>query len=81
MKGVITMTVNGLFKAHLDSNSDVDGYINSLAEIIDSEDHDDGEDEYYNVNDNEVRGYFENDNFYITGVNDYELNSPIQFNY
>ena len=81
MKGVITMAVIDLFKAHLDSNSDVDGCINFLAEIIDSEDHDDGEDECYNVNDNEVRGYFDNDNFYITGVNDYELNSPIQFDY
>lgn len=75
------MTTIDLFKTHLNPDSDVDDCINSLEEIIDSEDHNDGEDEYYNVNDNEVRGYFDNDNFYITGVNDYELDSPMQFDY
>lgn len=73
------MTIEQLFNQYL--NSDTDGAINELETIIDSEDHTDSQSEYYNVNDNEVRGFFDNDNFYITGVNDHELNEPMQFDY
>lgn len=73
------MTIEQLFNKYL--NSDTDDAINELETIIDSENHTDGQSEYYNVNDNEVRGFFDNDNFYITGVNDHELDEPMQFDY
>lgn len=73
------MTIEQLFNQYL--NSDTDNAINELETIIDSEDHTDGQSEYYNVNDNEIRGFFDNDNFYITGVNNHELDEPMQFDY
>lgn len=73
------MTIEQLFNQYL--NSDTDNAINELETIIDSEDHIDGQSEYYNVNDEEIRGFFDNDNFYITGVNDHELDEPMQFDY
>lgn len=73
------MTIEQLFNQYL--NSDTDDAINELEIIIDTEDHNDGQSEYYNVNDNEIRGFFDNDNFYITGVNDHELDEPMQFDY
>lgn len=73
------MTIEQLFNQYLDY--DTDDAINELEIIIDAEDHDDGEEEYYNVNDEEIRGFFDNDNFYITGVNDHELDEPMQFDY
>lgn len=73
------MTIEQLFNQYLDY--DTDDAINELETIIDAEGHDDGEEEYYNVNNEEIRGFFDNDNFYITGVNEHELNEPMQFDY
>ena len=75
------MTINQLFTQYLHPNSDVDDCINMLSQLVDEDLSEDIATEYYNVNDNEIRGFFDNDNFYITGVNDYELPQMIQFDY
>lgn len=75
------MTINQLFTQYLHPNSDVDDCINMLSQLVDEDLSEDIATEYYNVNDNEIRGFFDNDNFYITGVNDYELPQIIQFDY
>ena len=75
------MTINKLSTQYLHPNSDVDDCINMLSQLVDEDLSEDIATEYYNVNDNEIRGFFDNDNFYITGVNDYELPQIIQFDY
>lgn len=75
------MTINQLFTQYLHPNSDVDDCINMLSQLVDEDLSSDITNEYYNVNDNEIRGFFDNDNFYITGVNNYELPQIIQFDY
>lgn len=75
------MTINQLFTQYLHPNSDVDDCINMLSQLVDEDLSEDIATEYYNVNDNEIRGFFDNDNFYITGVNEYELPQIIQFDY
>ena len=75
------MTINQLFTQYLHPNSDVDDCINMLSQLVDEDLSEDIATEYYNVNDNEIRCFFDNDNFYITGVNDYELPQIIQFDY
>ena len=75
------MTINQLFTQYLHPNSDVDDCINMLSQLVNEDLSEDIATEYYNVNDNEIRGFFDNDNFYITGVNDYELPQIIQFDY
>lgn len=75
------MTINQLFTQYLHPNSDVDDCINMLSQLVGEDLSKDIDTEYYNVNDNEIRGFFDNDNFYITGVNDYELPQIIQFDY
>ena len=75
------MTINQLFTQYLHPNSDVDDCINMLSQLVDEDLSEDIATEYYNVNDNEIRGFFDNDNFYITGVNNYELPQIIQFDY
>lgn len=75
------MTINQLFTQYLHPNSDVDDCINMLSQLVGEDLSEDIDTEYYNVNDNEIRGFFDNDNFYITGVNDYELPQIIQFDY
>lgn len=75
------MTINQLFTQYLHPNSDVDDCINMLSQLVDEDLSEDIATEYYNVNDNEIRGFFDNDNFYITGINDYELPQIIQFDY
>lgn len=75
------MTIKQLFTQYLHPNSDVDDCINMLSQLVDEDLSEDIATEYYNVNDNEIRGFFDNDNFYITGINDYELPQIIQFDY
>lgn len=75
------MTIDDLFINYLTPETDPDEAINDLATTIDAEPAADGSDIYYNIDDNEIRGFFDNDNFYITGINDYELNEPMQFDY
>ena len=75
------MTINQLFTQYLHPNSDVDNCINILSQLIDEDLSSDITNEYYNVNDNEIRGFFDNDNFYITRINDYELPQFTQFDY
>lgn len=75
------MTIDDLFINYLTPETDPDEAINNLATTIDAEPAADGSDIYYNIDDNEIRGFFDNDNFYITGINDYELNEPMQFDY
>lgn len=75
------MTINQLFTQYLHPNSNVDDCINMLSQLVGEDLSEDIATEYYNVNDNEIRGFFDNDNFYITGVNDYKLPQIIQFDY
>lgn len=75
------MTIDDLFLNYLTPETDPTEAINDLATTIDAELAADGSDIYYNIDDNEIRGFFDNDNFYITGINDYELNEPMQFDY
>ena len=75
------MTIVNLFQQHLSTVSDIDDTINDLATVISAKPGEDGTDQYYNVDDNEIRGFLDNDNFYITGINDYELPGYVQFEY
>lgn len=73
--------IEKLFTKYLNPGSSVDDTINELAMLIDAEPGAQNSDQYYNVNDNEIRGFFDNDNFYIIGINNHELTNYVQFDY
>lgn len=73
--------IEKLFTKYLNPGSSVDNTINELAILIDAEPGAQNSDQYYKVNDNEIRGFFDNDNFYIIGINDHELTNYVQFDY
>lgn len=76
------MTIEQLFTKYLNKNTNVDEAINELAGIIDTEwdEYKDGDDQYLNVLGNEIKGFKDNDNFYLTGINNYQFDYQ-QFNY
>lgn len=76
------MTIEQLFTKYLNKNTNVDDAINELTEIIDAEwdEYEDGDDQYLNVLGNEIKGFKDNDNFYLTGINNHQFNYQ-QFDY
>lgn len=76
------MTIEQLFSKYLNKNTNVDDAINELAGIIDTEwdEYKDGNDQYLNVLGNEIKGFKDNDNFYLTGINNHQFDYQ-QFDY
>lgn len=75
------MSIEELFTHHLLPTTEPHIAINDLATIIDAEPAAEGSETYYAVDDNEIRGFFDNSNFYITGINEFNLDQPVQFDY
>lgn len=75
------MSIEELFNHHLLPTTEPQIAINDLATIIDAEPATEGSETYYAVDDNEIRSFFDNSNFYITGINEFNTDSPIQFDY
>lgn len=75
------MSIEELFNHHLLPTTEPQIAINDLATIIDAEPAAEGSETYYAVDDNEIRGFFDNSNFYITGINEFNLDQPVQFDY
>lgn len=75
------MPITNLFAQHLLPTTDPQTAINDLATLIDAEPSADGTETYYNVDGNDIRGFFDNDNFYITGINNFTAENKIQFDY
>lgn len=75
------MAIKELFTHHLLPTTEPQIAINDLATIIDAEPAAEGSETYYAIDDNEIRGFFDNSNFYITGINEFNLDQPVQFNY
>ena len=75
------MSIEELFAHHLLPTTEPQIAINDLATIIDAEPAAEGSETYYAVDDNEIRGFFDNSNFYITGINEFNLDQPVQFDY
>lgn len=76
------MTIEQLFSKYLNKDTNVDDAISELAGIIDDEwdEFEDGDDQYLNVLGNEIKGFKDNDNFYLTGINKHQFDYQ-QFNY
>lgn len=75
------MSIEELFTHHLLPNTEPQIAINDLATIIDAEPAAEDSETYYAIDDNEIRGFFDNSNFYITGINEFNLDQPVQFDY
>lgn len=75
------MSIEELFTRHLLPTTEPQIAINDLATIIDAEPAAEGSETYYAIDDNEIRGFFDNSNFYITGINEFNLDQPVQFDY
>lgn len=75
------MSIEELFTHHLLPTTEPQIAINDLATIIDAEPAAEGSETYYAVDDNEIHGFFDNSNFYITGINEFNLDQPVQFDY
>ena len=75
------MSIEELFTHHLLPTTEPQIAINDLATIIDAEPAAEGSETYYAVDDNEIRCFFDNSNFYITGINEFNLDQPVQFDY
>lgn len=76
------MTIKELFTKYLSKGTDVEDAINELVEIIDTKaaEYTDGQNVYLDVLGNEIRGFKDNDNFYIFGINKHQFNEQ-QFDY
>lgn len=76
------MTIEQLFSKYVNKNTNVDDAINELTGIIDTEwdEYEDGNDQYLNVLGNEIKGFKDNDNFYLTGINKHQFDYQ-QFDY
>lgn len=76
------MTIKELFTKYLNKGTDIEDAINELAEIIDAEaaEYTDGQNVYLDVLGNEIRGFRDNDNFYIFGINKHQFDAQ-QFDY
>lgn len=70
------MMIEELFAKDLHQDTKVDDAINELAGIIDTEwdEYEDCDDQYLDVLGNEIRGFKDNDNFYIFGINNHQFN-------
>lgn len=76
------MTIKELFTKYLNKGTDVEDAINELVEIIDAEmaEYENGQNVYLDVLGNEIRGFRDNDNFYIFGINRHQFDAQ-QFDY
>ena len=76
------MTIKELFAKYLNKGTDVEDTINELVEIIDAEaeEYNDDQNVYLDVLGNEIRGFRDNDNFYIFGINKHQFEAQ-QFDY
>lgn len=76
------MIIKELFTKYLSKDTDVEDAINELVEIIDAEaaEYTDGQNLYLDVLGNEIRGFKDNDNFYIFGINKHQFDAQ-QFDY
>lgn len=76
------MTIKQLFTKYLNKGIDAEDAINELVKIIDAEmaEYGNGQNVYLDVLGNEIRGFRDNDNFYIFGINKHQFDAQ-QFDY
>lgn len=76
------MTIKELFAKYLHQDTNVNNAINELADFIDVEwdEYKDSDNQYLDVLGNEIRGFKNNDSFYIFGINNYQFDYQ-QFDY